>query len=148
MCCATGMCPGPWVGGGGGLGGSKDAPSLGKILLSPIGWMRPHPFFNPTIETTPPLSKVYLRPCVPPSPLFFLKILRDSQVPQLENLGALLSVSVVIPVPIFTPVQAPSAKKKFQGPSYRINLDAYFSIRIFIIWLSILHFHSYWNSTR
>ena len=32
MCCALGMCPGPYVGGG----GSKDTPFFGKILLSPI----------------------------------------------------------------------------------------------------------------
>ena len=70
-----------------------------------------------------------------------------------------------MPVLIFTPVQAPSAKKNSRGPltvliffffffqgcdgertgalslvsldSYRINLDACFSIRIVIIWLSI-----------
>ena len=76
MCCAPGMCP-------------KDTPFFGKILLSPFGWMTPALFFNPTIETPPPplFQKSTYGPVCPP-PVFFLKILRDSQVPQLENLGA------------------------------------------------------------
>ena len=86
-----------------------------------IRWTTPRPFFQPNYRNNSSFSKVYLRPCVPPPPLF-LKILRDSQlcsqVPQPENLGAKSLCLRLMPVLISTPVheQAPSVKQNSRGP--------------------------------
>ena len=83
------LCTGhvPWAVCWGGGGVERHTLFWENITFS--YWLDdPRPFFQPKYRNDPPpFSKVYLRPCVPPSPLF-LKILRDSQVPQLENLAA------------------------------------------------------------
>ena len=70
--------------------GSNDTPFLGKYYFFPLAWVYdPPPLFNPTIETTsPPLFKSLPTAlgAPPPTPLFFLKILKVRSF----NLGALL----------------------------------------------------------
>ena len=125
MCCAPGMCPGPYLGGGGGGGGSERHTLFWENITFSLWLDDPSPFFQPNYRNAPPppFSKVYLRPCVPPSRIFFENFERQSGPSARKSRGQIpLSVSSYLCLfsLLYKPLQP---------------------------WLSILHFHSYWNST-